>query len=89
MERHECRGDHSGRKKAEPEGDGEGDELQERGFGLNLSELYNSNEKFRKYVDKYCALYRVTKEQAFEMMIVQMVAKQYAEEGEEDEAKGD
>ena len=52
---------------------------------MSLSELYESNEKFRKYVDKHCASYRIAREQAFEMMIVQMVAKQYMEEGERDE----
>lgn len=51
---------------------------------MNLEQLYNSNKAFKSKVDECCTMLGIAKEQAFEMMIVQVVARQYAERGEEE-----
>lgn len=40
-----------------------------------MNEFYESNESFKHYVDRYCVKHQITKEQAFEVMLV----KYYAE----------
>lgn len=37
---------------------------------MDLNELYNSNEEFRDYIDRFCKLNDTTKEIAFEHNII-------------------
>lgn len=46
--------------------------------------LYNSNADFRRYVDRYCKSYNLSVEEALKHVIVGEVAKEYAEETEND-----
>lgn len=48
---------------------------------MNLNEIYETNEDFRNYVDRYCAEWDKTKEQAFEELIIKDVAKSYLPKG--------
>lgn len=45
-----------------------------------LLALYNNNEDFRQYVDRYCKTYNLSIEEALKHVIVGEVAKEYAEE---------
>ena len=45
-------------------------------------EFYNSNEDFRRYVDRYCKTYRISVNDALEHELVKQVAAQYMEKEE-------
>lgn len=45
-------------------------------------EFYNSNEDFRRYVDRYCKTYRIAVNDALEHELVKQVAAQYKEKEE-------
>jgi len=46
---------------------------------MNPDEFYESDERFKTYVDRYCNMYKVTKETAFEHRIVLDVMKYYSD----------
>lgn len=41
-------------------------------------ELYNTNQDFKDYVDRYCNTYKVTVDEALTHALVQEVGKMYA-----------
>ena len=45
-----------------------------------LDRLYDECKDFKEYVDRYCGMYKVTKEQALDRAIVQAVAQYYIKE---------
>lgn len=49
----------------------------------DMQAFYESSEDFKNYVDKHCRTYGVTKEEAFNNMMVQIVAKHYKEQTQE------
>lgn len=49
-----------------------------------ITELYKNNADFRQYVDRYCKSYNLSVEEALKHVIVGEVAKEYAEETEND-----
>ena len=44
------------------------------------AEFYKSDEDFRRYVDRYCNTYRVTKEEALTHTLVHEVMEHYKSE---------
>lgn len=44
-----------------------------------MKELYENNENFKRYVDKYCRTYRVTVEVALTHRLVKDVGSHYQE----------
>lgn len=55
-----------------------------------LQELYRINEKFRRYVDKYCQAYNLSLAAALEHAIVKLYAKECmeVEDGKENDTQG-
>lgn len=47
---------------------------------IDYKELYETNADFEKYVDRHCAEYGVTVEQALQHAIVKEVGKWYIEQ---------
>lgn len=47
-----------------------------------MMDLYNSNDDFKRYVDRYCKTYGLTVEEALEHELVKQVAAQYREKEE-------
>ena len=47
--------------------------------GTKLKEIYETNDDFREYVDRYSRTYGITVEQALKSMLVRLVAKHYTE----------
>lgn len=39
-----------------------------------IAELYKTSEDFKEYVDKYCACYKIDKEEAFKHQLLKGVA---------------
>lgn len=44
---------------------------------MDLQKLYDSNKDFRTYVDKYTQSYHLSRSQAFDHLLVRIVAKYY------------
>lgn len=47
---------------------------------INADELYESDDRFKRYVDRYCNMYNVSKEIALEHRIVLDVMKYYSDD---------
>lgn len=47
---------------------------------LNLRILYEKNEDFKQYVDKYCKKTNITPEEAFTHYMIKDVARYYEED---------
>lgn len=47
--------------------------------GIAMQDLYENNEDFKKYVDKYCRTYRLSVAEALEHKLVQNVGRHYQE----------
>lgn len=45
----------------------------------NMQDLYENNNDFKRYVDRYCRTYGLSVEEALEHNLVQEVGKQYQE----------
>lgn len=54
---------------------------------IDTEKMYEENEKFRQYVDKYCNTYRISVQKALEHALVQEVAESYAECSGKEEQK--
>jgi hypothetical protein len=48
----------------------------------NIQDLYENNNDFKRYVDRYCRTYGLSVEDALEHNLVQEVGKQYQEKAE-------
>ena len=46
---------------------------------IDTGKMYEENEKFRQYVDKYCKTYKISAKEALEHALVKEVAESYAE----------
>lgn len=47
---------------------------------LDYTALYEQNEDFKRYVDRYCTKHRISVEEALQHYLVQMVGRQYKEQ---------
>jgi len=52
-----------------------------------MKDLYNTNAKFKRYVDTYSAQSKLTLEETLQLKVVQLVGEYYRKEAEEDEHK--
>ena len=46
---------------------------------IDTGKMYEENEKFRQYVDKYCNTYKISVQEALSHKLVQEVGKNYKE----------
>ena len=51
-----------------------------------MQDLYENNNDFKRYVDRYCRTYSLSVEEALEHNLVQEVGKQYMEEQNDDKS---
>lgn len=49
---------------------------------IDYTALYEQNEDFKRYVDRYCVKHRISVEQALQHYLVQMADKMYKEQSE-------
>lgn len=49
---------------------------------IDYTALYEQNEDFKCYVDRYCVKHRISVEQALQHYLVQMAGKMYKEQSE-------
>lgn len=49
---------------------------------IDYASLYEQNEDFKRYVDRYCVKHRISVEQALQHYLVQMAGKMYKEQSE-------
>ena len=49
---------------------------------IDYTALYEQNEDFKRYVDRYCVNHRISVEQALQHYLVQMAGKMYKEQSE-------
>lgn len=49
---------------------------------IDYTALYEQNEDFKRYVDRYCVKHRISVEQALQHYLVQMAGKMYKEQSE-------
>lgn len=49
---------------------------------INYTALYEQNEDFKRYVDRYCVKHRISVEQALQHYLVQMAGRMYKEQAE-------
>lgn len=47
---------------------------------INYTALYEQNEDFKRYVDRYCVKHRISVEQALQHYLVQMAGRMYKEQ---------
>jgi hypothetical protein len=53
---------------------------------INYTALYEQNDDFKRYVDRYCVKHRISVEQALQHYLVRMAGRMYKEQ--EDGRKG-
>lgn len=49
---------------------------------LDYTALYEQNEDFKRYVDRYCVKHRINVDEALQHYLVQMAGKMYKEQAE-------
>lgn len=49
---------------------------------IDYTALYEQNDDFKRYVDRYCVKHRISVEQALQHYLVQMAGRQYKEQSE-------
>lgn len=49
---------------------------------IDYTALYEQNEDFKRYVDRYCTKHRISVEEALQHYLVQMAGMQYKEQAE-------
>lgn len=49
---------------------------------IDYTALYEQNEDFKTYVDRYCVKHRISVEQALQHYLVQMTGRMYKEQAE-------
>ena len=47
---------------------------------IDYTALYEQNEDFRRYVDRYCTKHRISVAEALEHYLLQMAGRQYKEQ---------
>ena len=58
------------------------DKVVEQMEPINYTALYEQNEDFKRYVDRYCTKHRISVAEALQHYLVQMVGRQYKEQAE-------
>lgn len=49
---------------------------------IDYASLYEQNEDFKRYVDRYCTKHRISVAEALQHYLVQMAWRQYKEQSE-------
>ena len=49
---------------------------------IDYTALYEQNEDFNRYVDRYCVKHRISVSEALQHYLVQMAGRQYKEQAE-------
>ena len=49
-------------------------------MGIDYNALYEQNEDFKRYVDRYCTKHECVVSEALDHVLVQMVGRQYKEQ---------
>ena len=49
---------------------------------INYTALYEQNEDFKRYVDRYCTKHRIRVAEALQHYLVQMAGRMYKEQAE-------
>lgn len=47
---------------------------------INYTALYEQNEDFKRYIDRYCVKHRISVEEALQYYLVQMAGQMYKEQ---------
>lgn len=55
---------------------------------IDYTSLYDENEDFKRYVDRYCTKHRISVEKALQHYLVQMAGRMYKEQAETTIRKG-